>query len=241
MTRNQKNMKKKTTRPQKTNSAGTLFVVGTPIGNLSDMSERAIETLRQVKQIYCEDTRVSRKLLSHFGITGKELERADANKCADIVEKLLISLNTGVDCALITDSGTPGVSDPGAFLVSVVRDAGYNVMVIPGPSAITSALSVSGFSADQFVFLGFPPRKKGRKTFFKNIKRFEDMTIVIYESPHRILQTLGEIEEVMPEVNIVICREMTKIFEEVKTGTASELYKYFQNEKPRGEFVIVIG
>src|SRR3989338_5264724 len=169
--------------------AGTLYIVATPIGNLGDISFRAIEVLKSVNHVLCEDTRVTRVLLDHYGITTPTIsyhQHSEEKK----VRKIRELLEEGKNLALVTDAGTPGISDPGNKLVEfLVRSSEFGVIPIPGVSAVVTALSISGFPTDKFIFLGFPPHKKGRKTFFKNISKIED-TVVFYESKHRILKAL---------------------------------------------------
>jgi len=220
---------------------GTLYIVGTPIGNLQDMTPRALTTLRAVNLILAEDTRVVKKLLSHFDIH-VPTERFDANAGAGMVERIIGKLRGGASLALVSDAGTPAISDPGSWLVAeVVRALGNEVKIIPiaGPSAVTAALSVSGFHADIFTFYGFPPHKKGRSARLKEIAATEH-TVVLFESPHRIEKTLAELSAICPERRAVICRELTKMFETVERGALSELARSGRI-RPQGEFVIVLG
>lgn len=220
---------------------GTLFVVGTPIGNLEDITLRALRVLKDVDLILAEDTRVTKKLLSRYEIKGL-VERFDAAMEGKKIGKILKHLQDGFDVVLVTDAGTPSISDPGFRLVQKIREEGISVVAVPGPSAITAALSIAGVPADQFIFFGFPPHKKGRKTFFERIVE-TDSTAIFFESPHRILKTLATLSDVLKnEQNVTIARELTKIHEEVMSGTAKEVLVYYEEhiEKQRGEFVIIV-
>lgn len=217
----------------------TLFVVATPIGNLRDLSERAKATLASVSVILCEDTRVTGTLLSHVGIKTPTMsyhQHSGDNKTM----KVLALLEQGKDLALVTDAGTPGISDPGGKLVEAVVRKGFALVPIPGPSAAISALSVCGFPADEFLFLGFPPNKKGRQTYFDRLATIES-TAVIYESTHRIFKSLDEIGKRTPDRRLVVCRELTKLHETIYRGTAVEVTEALKSTSIKGEFVIVLG
>jgi len=217
----------------------TLFVVATPIGNLRDLSERAKATLASVSVILCEDTRVTGTLLSHVGIKTPTMsyhQHSGDNKTM----KVLALLEQGKDLALVTDAGTPGISDPGGKLVEAVVRKGFALVPIPGPSAAISALSVCGFPADEFLFLGFPPNKKGRQTYFDRLATIES-TVVIYESTHRIFKSLDEIGKRTPDRRLVVCRELTKLHETIYRGTAVEVTEALKSTSIKGEFVIVLG
>ncbi|MBI3572105.1 16S rRNA (cytidine(1402)-2'-O)-methyltransferase [Candidatus Kaiserbacteria bacterium] len=220
--------------------SGTLSVVATPIGNLGDITLRALETLKQADAIACEDTRVSAKLLARYDIS-KPLLIFHARSGQRAASRVLALLAEGKRVALITDAGTPGISDPGTALVKDARAIGARVEAIPGPSALTAALSIAGVPADEFVFLGFPPHKKGRQTFFKNLVR-EEGTVVFYESPHRVLKALTALASALPTRPLTICRELTKIHESVLSGTAAELAAHFAAHpgEVRGEFVVIV-
>jgi len=222
------------------NEGGKLSIVATPIGNLEDTTLRALRVLKEADVIYCEDTRVTKKLLTRYEIA-TPLHRLDANTEARGAEEVVRRLEVGERVAYCTDAGTPGISDPGYRLVAVVREAGFTVEAIPGPSALTAALSIAGVPADSFRFMGFLPHKKGRQTSLKTIAA-EQGTIVLYESSHRILKLLGELVTVVPERRLSIVREVTKKFEEVQIGTAAELGALFveRPEHTKGEFVIII-
>lgn len=215
-----------------------LYVIGTPIGNLGDITLRAIETLKSVDVVLCEDTRVTQKLLNHYEIKKKTLSYHSQSGMAKL-DKILELLKEN-DLALVSDAGTPTISDPGSILVDAVRKEGVEVITIPGPSAVVSALSISGLPSSEFVFLGFLPHKKGRQTLFKEIKEMK-RTVVFYESPHRIIKTLESLKDVGKEV--VVAKELTKIHEEVISGSAEEILEYFESNKDkiRGEFVVMVG
>ena len=217
---------------------GKLYVVATPIGNLGDITLRALETLREADLIAAEDTRTSKKLLNHYNITTPLVsyhQHSRDNKTAYLIQQL----SEGKNIALITDAGTPGIQDPAGMLVQAARAAEVEVIAIPGPSALTAALSIAGVSADNFIFLGFLPKKKGRETLFKKIVD-ADWPLLIYESPMRVGKTLRDIEKFLGQRKIIIFRELTKKFEEVQTGETDELIKHFENKSPKGEFVIMI-
>lgn len=217
---------------------GTLFLVGTPIGNLGDITLRALETLRAVPAVVAEDTRRTRALLSHFGVTGKALISCDAHasdaSLATVVERLL----RGEDVALVTDAGTPSVSDPGARLVRAANHAGVTVSPIPGVSAVTAAVAVSGLVDGPFIFLGFPPRQGAkRREFLGRVVTSLDPS-VLFEAPHRVERTLQDLSELAPERDAVLCRELTKLHEEIRRGTLSELAALA--EAVRGEVTLVV-
>lgn len=222
---------------------GTLSIVGTPIGNLGDITLRALETLKQADTIACEDTRVTAKLLAKYDIQ-KPLLIFHAQSGRAAYERVLAQLAEGKRVALVTDAGTPGISDPGTALVATVRNRLPDVRIeaIPGPSALAAALSIAGVPTDAFVFLGFLPHKKGRQTLFKEIAA-EERTVVFYESPHRIEKALASLEEVLPaEKQVTVARELTKLHESLVQGSASEVAAYFAKKQGevRGEFVVVV-
>lgn len=217
---------------------GKLYVVATPIGNLGDITLRALETLRAVDLIATEDTRQSRKLLDHYNI-GVPMVSYHQHSRENKVNYLLEQLSADKNIALITDAGTPGIQDPAGALVQAVRTAGVEVIAVPGPAALTAALSIAGEPVDKFIFLGFLPKKKGRETLFKKISDW-NLPILIYESPMRVRRTLKDIQRFLGERKLMVFRELTKKFEEVKTGTVQELAKHFSTKSPKGEFVIMI-
>jgi 16S rRNA (cytidine1402-2'-O)-methyltransferase len=220
-------------------SPGILYVVATPIGNLEDITLRALRTLKEVALVACEDTRRTRTLLSHFGVHVSVTSYFEHNKRVK-GEVLLRALREGKSVALVTDAGTPGISDPGFHLVKEARAAGIPVTPIPGPSAVIAALSAAGVPADHFVFEGFLPAKPGRRLNRLRTLRELETTVVCYESPHRILATLEAIAEVFGEAPVVVARELTKQFEEIVEGTAATLRARFATGTARGEFTVVI-
>ena len=223
---------------------GTLSVVATPIGNLGDITLRALETLKSADAIACEDTRVTSKLLARYDIQ-KPLVIYHARSGLLAATRVLSLLAEGKHVALVTDAGTPGVSDPGSELVALVRErfaATVRIEAIPGPSALAAALSIAGLPVATFVFLGFLPHKKGRQTLFTDIAE-ETRAVVFYESPHRIEKALASLAKVLgPTRTVSVFRELTKIHEEVVTGTASEVVAHFtaHPETIRGEFVVIV-
>ena len=220
---------------------GKLSIVATPIGNLGDITFRALWTLKEADAIYAEDTRVTAKILAHYGLR-TPVFRLDAATEGKKAGEIIRRLEAGEKLALVSDAGTPGISDPGARLVAYVRDAlpDAKIEAIPGPSALTAALSIAGISADKFQFLGFLPHKKGRQTALKEIAD-SDVPVVLYESPHRILKLLGELAKTAPKAHVVIGRELTKIHEEVLAGTPVMLANRIEKgKKNRGEFVVVV-
>ncbi|MEK7519980.1 MAG: 16S rRNA (cytidine(1402)-2'-O)-methyltransferase [Patescibacteria group bacterium] len=220
---------------------GTLFIVATPVGNMDDITLRALATLRHVDTIACEDTRVTHKLLARHGIS-VPLVSYHQHSTAAHAARILALLAAGKDVALVSDAGTPGISDPGGMLVErVVKELGASARIvpIPGASAAVSALSVSGFPADRFLFLGFPPHKKGRTVFFKTVAATEE-TVVFYESKHRIEKTLTALAAAVGERSVMVARELTKQFESFYRGTAAECCAALRADDTRGEFVVVV-
>lgn len=216
-----------------------LTLVPTPLGNLGDITLRALEILKSVDTILAEDTRTSSVLLKHYGIE-KKLSSFHAFNEHKALAGLIRRLSSGEKMALVSDAGTPGIADPGFLLVRECLRAGITVDCLPGPSAFLPALVKSGFPCDRFVFEGFVPHKKGRLTFFQEILK-EDRTVVVYESPHRLMKTLEQLSELTEGQRLIsVSRELTKIHEETITATAEEVLTHFKNEKPRGEIVIVI-
>ena len=212
-----------------------LYVVSTPIGNLDDITLRALEILKKVDIIACEDTRHTKILLAKYDINSRLVsyhQHSGEAKSAQIIN----SLENGEDVALVTDAGTPGISEPGSKLISEVLKAGIEVTPIPGPTAFTPALSISGFDTSEFVFIGFLPHKKGRQTKLKEIES-EKRTVVLYESVHRIKKLLRELGETIPDREICVTRELTKKFEEIYRGKPGEVEV---KVKEKGEFVVVI-
>ncbi|MDP3645714.1 MAG: 16S rRNA (cytidine(1402)-2'-O)-methyltransferase, partial [bacterium] len=208
-------------------------------GNLEDITLRALRTLKEADVIYAEDTRVTMKILSKYGFT-KPIFRLDAAKESKKTDEVIERLEKGERVAYVSDAGTPGISDPGAWLVACVRAAGFRVETIPGPSSLTAALSIAGIPLNEFTFLGFLPHKKGRQTALKGIAASEH-PIVLFESPHRIIKLMKELETHAPDKKVTIAKELTKIHEEVLVGTGAELAERLEREgKARGEFVVLI-
>ena len=221
------------------NISGTLYLVATPIGNLSDISGRALKTLAEVDFIAAEDTRVTRKLLEHYEIK-KPLVSYYHHNSRSSGEKILSRIITGENCALVTDAGTPGISDPGEKLVRLCADEDIRMVIIPGPCAAVSALALSGLSADRFVFEGFlPVEKKLRSVRFDELKN-EKRSMIFYEAPHKLMRTLRDMLKVFGNRNASVSREMTKIYEETIRLPLSEIINIFIEKNPKGEFVIVI-
>ena len=219
--------------------SGTLYVVATPIGNLEDITLRALRVLREVDIVACEDTRRTRALLSHFDVHTPTLSYYEHNKLVR-GPQILRRLAEGRSVALVTDAGTPGISDPGFLLVRDARAAGVPVVPVAGPSAVAAALSAAGVTADRFVFDGFPPVKPGRRRNRLAALRALETTVVLYESPHRILATLEAIAEVFGEREIVVARELTKQFEEIVRSPAAVQRERLAAAGVRGEFTLVI-
>lgn len=218
---------------------GKLFIVSTPIGNLKDITFRAIETLKSAGLIACEDTRHTKKLLSHYGINTPTTSYFEYNKIQK-GEYLLKLLQEGKDIALVSDSGTPGISDPGFNIIRLAIENNILLTIIPGPSAIIAGLILSGMPTDSFVFEGFLSQKPGKRCNELEALCREKRTIVIYESPHRLLKTLKDVLDIMGDREIAICREITKVFEEAIRLKVSEAVEHFTKTEPRGEFIIVI-
>ena len=220
-------------------SEGKLSLVATPIGNLEDITLRAIRTLKECDYVLCEDTRVTGKLLYHYEIKAK-MQRYDAHTSEAAHAQILSDLEDGKHIALVSDAGTPGVSDPGVLLIQRARSIDVLIEVIPGPSAVTSVVSLAGIAGNQFSFLGFVPQKKGRETFFKSLTSFPHPT-VFFESTHRILKTLEALAKAYPEATIYIGRELTKMHEELLVGTAIELLHILITTpvRQKGEFVVI--
>lgn len=218
---------------------GKLFIVPTPIGNLKDITYRAVEVLKQVDLILAEDTRQTKKLLDHYAIDKPMWAHHKFNE-HKATESVVGKLKQGAVMALVSDGGTPAISDPGFYLVRACIQQDVQVETLPGATAFVPALVNSGFPSDNFTFLGFPPHKKGRKTLFENIAQ-EKRTVILYESPHRIVKTLEQIVEYIgAETSLSISRELSKTYEETLRGTALELLKHFKTTQAKGEFVVVV-
>lgn len=219
---------------------GTLSVVATPIGNLEDITLRALRVLGEADYVLCEDTRETGKLLKHHNIDAT-LRRYDAHASEKTHLDIIDDIKSGKHVALVSDAGTPGISDPGVLLVARARKAGARIEAIPGPSAVTAAFSIAGIAGNQFSFLGYVPQKKGRQTFFTELERY-DHPVIFFESTHRILKTLQSLNERYPEKAVYIGRELTKLYEEMLVGTASEILAILEErpEKQKGEFVVIV-
>ncbi len=217
----------------------TLYIVATPIGNLEDITLRALRILKEVDFILCEDTRVTQKLLARYNISTPTLSYHEHSKITR-VEQIIDFLNQGKNLAFVSDAGTPGISDPGGKLIAYVRDRipDAPVVPVPGASAVTAAASIAGFSMDKFVFMGFPPAKRKRKKFFEEVCTAR-YPVIFYESPYRILKTLKELEVMARDLEVVVCREVTKKFETVYRGNVKDVLADISNHKPKGEFVVI--
>ncbi len=230
-------------------AAGVLYIVATPIGNLEDITLRALRVLKEVDVIAAEDTRHSRKLLTHYNIS-KPIISYWREKEKPRAEDVIRRLKAGQDVALISDAGTPGVSDPGAVLIKMAIDEGIHIIPIPGPSALIAALSVSGLLTDNFVFMGFLPLKEKRRKTIDDL-RFDERTLIFYEAPHRLLKTLSDISEILGERRIALVKELTKLYEEVRRGSISDILNELEmdaaetvsqgrHSRIQGEYVIVV-
>jgi 16S rRNA (cytidine1402-2'-O)-methyltransferase len=219
--------------------AGTLYVVATPIGNLEDITFRAIRTLNEVDLIASEDTRHTKILLDRYTIATRMTSYHKFNIRGKTTQ-LIHELQMGRNLALVSDAGTPGISDPGYELVAEAVKQGIKVESIPGPSAVITALSVSGLPTDRFIFEGFLPKKPGKKRKVLEALKDEERTVIIYESPFRLVKTLVDIKNIFGERPLAVCREMTKKFEEIMRGSAGEVLEKIKDQKVRGEIVLVI-
>lgn len=220
---------------------GILYIVATPLGNLDDFTFRGLKVLQEVRMTAAEDTRRTRKLMNHFGIETRLVSYREQNH-RKILPLLLTELETGGSVALVSDAGTPGISDPGAMLVREAAAKGITIVPIPGASAVATALSISGMTADRFVFAGFPPaKKKARRTYFEGY-RTERQTLVFYESPHRIVESLWDMAEILGDREAVLCRELTKIHEEIIRLPLRELAGKMEerSEPVKGELTLVV-
>jgi 16S rRNA (cytidine1402-2'-O)-methyltransferase len=216
-----------------------LYVVPTPVGNLEDITLRAIRILKESSLIYAEDTRVTKKLLSHLGIQ-KPVYPFHAHNEHKVVQQVIERIKTEESVVLVSDAGTPGISDPGFLLIRACIQDEITVTCLPGPTALIPALVGSGFPSDRFCFEGFLPHKKGRQTKLIELSK-EERTIVLYESPHRIVKCLAQIEEFFePDRNVCVVREISKIYEEFKRGTATQVREYYEQHPPKGEIVLII-
>ena len=227
----------------------TLYIVATPIGNLEDITSRALRILREVDLILCEDTRVTKKLLDHYGIKTPVLSYHQHSKLTKI-NYILELLREGKNLALVSDAGTPGISDPGNKLINeiVEKVEMVEIVPIPGASAVTAAASISGFPMDKFLFLGFPPTKRKRKKFFEEVVNSK-YPVIFYESPYRIIKTLKELSSLFAQIRgqisgnsreVVVCRELTKKFETTYRGKIDEVIEKIEKDKIKGEFVVIV-
>jgi len=216
-----------------------LYIVSTPIGNLKDITFRAIETLKEVDLIACEDTRHTKKLLSHYGISTSTTSYFEHNKIKK-GEYLMQLLKEGREIALVSDSGTPGISDPGFNIIRLAIQNHIPVTVIPGPCAFVSALVSSGLATDSFLFQGFLSHKKAKRQKQLSALKKEKRTIILYESPHRLLKALSDILDILGDRDIAIVRELTKVFEETLRLKVSRAIQHFTANSPRGEFILII-
>ena len=220
--------------------AGTLYVVATPLGNLGDLSPRAADTLKRVAVVAAEDTRHSKPLLGHAG-SRAELVSLHAHSSERALEHVLRILSDGRDVALITDAGTPAISDPGVQLVAAARARGVPIVTIPGPTAVAASLAVAGIGADRYVFLGFLPRKGSDRRRLLLTAASSEWTVVLFEAPNRVLQLLADLIEVCgPERQVAVSRELTKVFEETRAGTLQELSEHYAEAPVRGEVTVVL-
>jgi len=219
---------------------GTLYIVATPIGNLKDITFRALEILQEVDFVFAEDTRVTKKLISHYNIQTPLMSYHQHSK-ESVRGKIFELLSEGKNLALVTDAGTPGVSDPGNELVAFLldKDPALRIVPIPGSSALTTLASIAGVPMDKFLFLGYPPHKKGRRKFFAEVVA-NLHPVVFYESPHRIIKSLKELEALDNILSVVIGRELTKQFETIYRGSIKLVLSKLQQEKIRGEFVVIV-
>lgn len=220
--------------------SGKLSIVATPIGNLEDITQRALRTLSECDYVLCEDTRVTGKLLHHYDIDAT-MKRYDAHASEQVHTDIINDLQAGRHVALVSDAGTPGVSDPGVLLVQQARAAGILIEAIPGASSVTAALSIAGIAGNQFTFLGFVPQKKGRETFFKSLSEHVQ-PVVCLESTHRIVKALGQLTALQPDATVYLGRELTKMHEELLVGSAAELLHLLESTpvKQKGEFVMIV-
>jgi 16S rRNA (cytidine1402-2'-O)-methyltransferase len=222
------------------NKPGVLYIVATPIGNLEDITLRALRILGEVDYVLCEDTRTTGVLCKHHNVKAK-LKRYDAHASATAHDTIVADLVAGQSVALVSDAGTPGVSDPGVMLVRQARTAGIRIDAVPGASSITAAISIAGVSGNQFSFLGFVPSKKGRETFFTDLELY-DHPVLFLEATHRIIKTLESLVASYPDSTVYLGRELTKLYEEMLVGTPSEVLDILvkNSVKQKGEFVIVL-
>lgn len=224
---------------QKTQHAGTLYIVATPIGNLEDITLRALRILKDVQLVAAENTDHTRGLFNHYGIRAKLTsynQHNNRSKGPELIERL----KAGSDIALVTSAGTPSVSDPGSLLVNLALEQGIKVSPIPGPSAAITALSVCGLKVDRFIFIGFLPNRSGKRKKYLQELAHEQRTIIIYEAPHRVVELLNDLMEIFGDRLIVVLRELTKVYEEIKRGSISDILKDMDEDRIKGEFTIIL-
>ncbi len=217
-----------------------LYIIATPIGNLEDITLRALRVLKEVDIILCEDTRQTKKLIERYDIKKPLISYHRHSKIGKL-DLIAGMLSENKNLALVSDAGTPGISDPGNLLIKHLIDEkiDVNIIPVPGPSGVIAALSISGFPTDRFIFSGFVPHKKGRQTFFENLAE-EEMTVAFYESPHRITKTLDSLNRYIPEKKIIVCRELTKIYESIYRGKPEEVAEMIAPEQIKGEFIVIV-
>ena len=219
---------------------GRLYIVATPIGNLEDITLRALRILRECDYVLCEDTRVTATLLNHYDIKKKK-KRYDTHTSDSVHQEIICDLKRGLHIALVSDAGTPCISDPGVRLVEQVRNEGVVIEAVPGPSSVTAAVSIAGLSGNQFTFLGFVPQKKGRDKFFNNLFQYEH-PVVFFESTHRIMKTLESLSKLYNDRELILVRELTKYYEDLMVDHPSIVYDKLLLEpiKQKGEFVLIL-
>ncbi|MBA7602705.1 Ribosomal RNA small subunit methyltransferase I [subsurface metagenome] len=215
-----------------------LYIVATPIGNLEDVSKRALRILSEVDLILCEDTRVTKKLLDHYEIRTPTLSYHQHSRLKRI-EHIIQLLKRGKNLALVSDAGTPGISDPGNQLIARLSQLDIQIIPIPGPSAVTAAASIAGLAMDKFLFIGFPPVKKKRKRFFEEVVNSK-YPVIFYESPYRIIKSLTELRTIDNRLSVVVCRELTKKFETIYRGTVEKVLEKLEKSEVKGEFVVIV-
>jgi 16S rRNA (cytidine1402-2'-O)-methyltransferase len=221
---------------------GKLYIIATPIGNLEDITLRALRILKEVDLILCEDTRVTKKLLDRYEISKPLLSYHHHSKLSR-VEKIVEHLENGKNIALVSDAGTPGIQDPGNILIEHIThnmEQKVDIVPIPGVSSVTVIASIAGINMDKFLFFGFPPHKKGRETFFRGVAESK-YPVIYFESPHRVLKNLELLEKFKPDAKLIVGRELTKMFEEIKKGSVEVIFEYYKknSDKVKGEFVIL--
>lgn len=221
------------------NCLGTLYIVATPIGNLEDITLRALRILKDVQLIAAENKQQTRRLCSHYGIRAKLTVYNQHNSASKGLE-LVKALKAGSDIALVTSAGTPAVSDPGSLLVNMAQEEYIKVSPIPGPSAMTTALSVCGLKVDRFVFLGFLPNRQGKRRKYLKELLNEQRTMILYEAPHRVLELLNDLKEIFGDRQVAVLRELTKIYEEIRRGRLSDILKDIVKDRIKGEFTIIL-